>query len=95
MSASKIQAKIAKFCRMNGYYYNKIITASRSGVPDCFVIIDGVTYFFEIKYGRDKLSKLQEVTIDKLNVDKSIAYVVKSYEEFIDAVTAITGTKVK
>lgn len=59
-------------------------------MPDCLVIINGVTYFFEVKIGGDRLSKLQKVTIDEINKDRELAFVVKSYDEFIDAVKKIT-----
>ena len=55
---------------------------SKSGFPDVIVVKDSISFYFEIKTEKDKLSKLQEITINKLNKCKKIAYVISSLEEF-------------
>jgi len=80
--ATNIQTKISKYCRENYLVYNKTIGMSKSGFPDIIVVKNSVTYFFEVKTKNDKLSKLQEVTIEKMNLGCEVAFVVGSLEDF-------------
>jgi len=84
MNASKIQSNICAFCKKRHIPYNNLIKMSQSGWPDVMIVYNGTTYFFEVKYGRDKLSPIQEYRIKELNKDKKIAFVVKSYKEFLE-----------
>ena len=83
MSAGDVQSKLSAFCAEQGVYYNKIITSSKRGIPDVMIVVNGVTYWFEVKYGKDRLSAKQEEVIDKLNEHKEIAFVVKDFVDFI------------
>lgn len=89
MKAVDVQKKISQWAMKNGYQYNKLISMSKSGWPDCMVVIDGTTYFFEVKVGDDKQSPLQKHKIEMLNKDSKIAYVIKNYKEFLDIVSKL------
>lgn len=82
MKASDVQAKIAKYCAKNRIYCNKTIGMSKAGFPDVIVVKDSKPMFFEVKVGADKLSALQIHTINQLNKEKEIAFVVTCFEEF-------------
>jgi len=82
MKASDVQGKISKYCSKNRIYYNKTIGMSKSGFPDVIVVRDSESYFFEVKVGDDKLTALQIHTINQLNKEKEIAFVVTCFKEF-------------
>ena len=84
MNASYIQGRICKFCKKNKIPYNNLIKMSESGWPDVMIVVNSLTYYFEVKFGRDKLSELQKYRIQQLNRDRKIAFVVKSYEDFAE-----------
>lgn len=81
---SKIQSKIVEYLTKGGFYCNKSIRMSRDGFPDILAIKAGVTYYFEIKAPGGVISPLQEITIRKINEYREIAFVVYSFQEFIE-----------
>lgn len=83
MTAPQIQSAIAAWCEKRKIYQNKTISCSRNGIPDVFVVVRGITYWFEVKFGKDKLSPIQKLTIDKLNEHQRIAFEIKSFDEFL------------
>ena len=52
-----------------------------SGIPDIIVCDSGKFVAFEVKNERGKLSKLQEITIEKIQNAKGMAFKVTSLEE--------------
>ncbi|PCJ53002.1 MAG: nuclease [Planctomycetota bacterium] len=78
---SKIQSQIIKYLESIGFFVFKIQSASKRGIPDLFAKKNEQIYFFEVKTDIGKLSPLQKVSINKLNVGKEIAYMVRSVEE--------------
>ena len=52
-----------------------------SGIPDIIVCYKGKFMAFEVKNERGKLSKLQEITIEKIRNAKGMAFKVTSLEE--------------
>lgn len=91
MGAGKIQGKISEYCDRNDFPYNKLAVGSRSGWGDCLVVVCGVTYYFEVKYGKDKESPLQEMVRGRLNRHYRIAFVIRNIEEFYDIMSRIRG----
>lgn len=81
---SKIQSKIVKYLKTGNYENNKTIKMSKSGWPDLLAVKSGIVYLFEVKPPEENLEPLQRATIDKLNKDKEIAFVVRSLEQFIE-----------
>lgn len=86
MTASKIQAKIAKFCDREDIYYNKTITMSRAGFPDIIICIKNKLYAIEVKSEEDVLSSLQNETLRILG---DCGFVVKTFQDFVDLVEYI------
>jgi len=82
LKAGNISSAICRFCKEKAIPYNNLITMSVSGWPDTMIVKNGITYYFEIKYGKDRLSALQEYRIKQLNKDRKIAFIVKSFPEF-------------
>lgn len=52
-----------------------------SGIPDIIVCYKGKFVAFEVKTEKGKLSKLQEITIEKIRNAKGMAFKVTSLEE--------------
>ena len=52
-----------------------------SGIPDIIVCYSGKFVAFEVKTEKGKLSKLQEITIEKIRNAKGMAFKVTSLEE--------------
>ena len=82
MLAKDVQGKISKFCLKRKIPYNKTIAMSKAGWPDCMVVIAGITYYFEVKVGKDALSALQIHVIKHLNTHRKIAFVIANFNEF-------------
>lgn len=82
--ATQIQSKISAFCLKEGITYNKLINMSKSFFPDIFIVINSITYYFEVKAGNDKLSEGQIKIIDDLNSVNKIAFIIDSFKEFLE-----------
>jgi len=54
-----------------------------AGIPDIICCIDGRFVAFEVKTPSGKLTKLQEITIQRINDANGKAYKVTSVEEVI------------
>ena len=52
-----------------------------AGIPDIICCYKGKFVAFEVKTPSGKLSKLQEITIEKIRASKGLAYKVTSLEE--------------
>ena len=89
MSEQKLQTKILKWLDSEGHYVFKVVVANRSGIPD----IIGCTYwgrFFaiEVKYGKNKASKLQDWNISEIKSRGGIALVAWDLQTVQDALVA-------
>lgn len=87
--AGKIQLQIRAFCMKQGWYCNKIISASGNGLPDMAVVIDSDTYWIEVKAGKDTVSPIQQFVIDTINSHKTRAIKVNSFNDFIQQFTQL------
>jgi len=88
MSEAKEQAKVLKWLKANDFWVFKTVVCNRNGIPD----IVGCTYlgrFFaiEMKYGKNKASKLQEWNIQEIKKAGGIAFVAYSLHEVIAVMT--------
>jgi Holliday junction resolvase len=68
MTEQQIQKKIIDKLQDNGAYVIKIITASKSGVPDIVACYKGIFLGIEVKRlkTRDNVSKLQQYNLTKI-----------------------------
>lgn len=81
MLESKIQSKIIKFLKKDCGFPTTKLVASLDGWPDVITVINGITYYLEVKQPCENLKVLQKITIDKLNKDKQIAFKVESLDD--------------
>jgi len=82
MSEAKLQKKAQNELRAAGWYVVKVIAASLAGVPDLLCCSPyGDFVGFEIKYGKNKASKLQEYNLQQITKRKGGAYVISTIEE--------------
>jgi Holliday junction resolvase len=78
---SKVQKKILDYIGSVGYVV-KIISATKSGVPDTIACINGKFYAFEIKRSEDEeASPLQEYNIEQIEKAGGHAFVVWSVKQ--------------
>lgn len=81
MKETKIQKKIIDYINTVGYCV-KIVSATKSGVPDILACVNGLFYAFEVKRSEhEEASELQKWNIDKIRDAGGIAYVVYSVEQ--------------
>ena len=81
MSESKLQAKIIKLLEKHGFYVVKTIVSNKKGVPDILACSPkGRFVAIEVKYGRNKASKLQEYNIRLIQANQGLAAVVWDIE---------------
>lgn len=82
MSEQKLQAKILKWLHDQGYWTVKTVVSNKKGVPDILACSPtGQFVAIEVKFGRNKPSKLQEYHIAELNKRGAKAIVAWSLEE--------------
>lgn len=62
-----------------------------AGIPDIICCIQGRFVAFEVKTPTGKLTKLQEITIDKINRAQGCAYKVTSVKEVQEILREIGG----
>lgn len=78
MTEKQVQTKLLKFLSGLDYCYSfKVITANKSGVPDVVACICGHFIAFECKNSKGKLTKLQEVNLNKIKKSKGTPIIVR------------------
>ena len=76
MSESKLQAKILKWLKDNGFWVFKTITCNRSGIMDIVGCTPtGQFLGIEVKFGNNKASKLQSWNIMEVVRRDGIAFI--------------------
>ena len=85
----KIQKKITTYLESKGCYVVKVISASKSGVPDILGCYEGVFFGIEVKTPTTMgtVSKLQEYNLDKIQDcggHSLVAWNVEMVEDFIE-----------
>ena len=88
MSEQQIQRKIIKYLESQGCYVVKVVSATKSGVPDIIGCYEGVFFGIEVKTPktRNNVSKLHEYNLDKIREADGhslVAWEVEQVEEFI------------
>lgn len=58
-----------------------------AGIPDIIACIDGRFYAFEVKQPGGRITRLQEVTLEKLRAAGGVAVIVTSVDEVKRALT--------
>jgi len=81
MREQQIQAKIQKYLQGQGYYVVNVMKASRSGVPDLLVCIEGTFVGLEVKTDIGRPTELQKYNIAQINDAGGIAGVVRSVKD--------------
>jgi len=77
--AGKLQAYLRKQIEALGGEYRKVQWEGRVGCPDCYVWLpDGRYAWIEVKAGRDRLSKLQEVEMKRMRAAGLAVFIVKT-----------------
>ena len=80
MREQAIQTAITKYLDKRGAYWVKIVTASKSGVPDILACVEGRLVGLEVKTATGRPSELQLYNIEKIKKAGGIAGVVRSVE---------------
>ena len=88
MSEQKVQKKILDYLAKQGFYTVKTIVSNKKGVPDILACSkEGRFVAIEVKYGKNKPSKLQEYNIAEIKKRNGFAMVCWSLEELIEELT--------
>jgi len=88
MSEQQIQRKIIKYLESEGCYVVKVVSATKSGVPDILGCYEGLFFGIEVKTPKtcNNVSKLQEYNLDKIREADGhslVAWSVEQVEEFL------------
>lgn len=84
MSEQQLQAKILKYLYAIGAYTVKVVSATRSGVPDIICCYNGRFIVIEVKTGSNKPSALQLANIDSARKAGGLGLVAYSLEDVIN-----------
>lgn len=86
MSEKQIQTKILNYLKK--HYPGAVVWKIHEdpmfgvvGIPDIMFIVDGVTFFFEVKKPGEEPSRIQEVVLHKLQRNDIIADVVYGIQD--------------
>ena len=86
MSESKLQTKIIKWLKQNGYWAFKVMVANRNGIPDIVGCTPkGAFFAIEVKYGDNKASELQKYNLNEVRTRQGIAILAYDLQTVIDA----------
>ncbi len=81
MSEQKVQTKILKWLKDNKHYHFKTIVCNRSGIPDIIGCTTWGQFFaIEVKFGKNKASKLQDYNIDEIRKRGGLAFIAYDVE---------------
>jgi hypothetical protein len=86
------QGAIIKRIEAMGGWVAKVITASRSGVPDLLVCLDGKFYGIEVKSETGTVEPLQQYNLDKITKAGGVAIVARSVADVMEAIKKPTKT---
>ena len=83
MNEQKIQRKIIKYLESEGAYVVKVISASKSGVPDILTCYKGRFVGIEVKKPETKnnVSRLQEYNLKKIEEAKGLSLIAWSVKQ--------------
>jgi len=80
-----IQGAIIKHIESRGGWVAKVITASRSGVPDLLCVVDGVMLAVEVKAPGGVVAPIQQYNLDKITKAGGVAIVARSVADVMAA----------
>ena len=87
MSEKQLENRMKKYLSNKNIYHFKVHGNGfmRSGIPDLICCINGRFVAIEIKRpdGKGKVSKLQEIEMDRIKKSDGIAVVMDNYNEFV------------
>lgn len=82
MREQDIQTKILGYLKKRGIYAIKVIMASASGVPDIIGMLPGGRFFaIEVKAPNGKLSALQVLNLERIQLNGGIAIIARSVDD--------------
>ncbi len=84
----QVQKKITTYLEEVGCYIVKVVSATKSGVPDILGCYEGIFFGIEVKTHktRGRVSKLQEYNLNKITASGGrslVAWEVEQVEDFI------------
>ena len=93
MSEKQLENRMKKYLSNKNIYHFKVHGNGfmRSGIPDLICCVNGHFVAIEIKRpdGKGKVSKLQEIEIDRIKRSNGIAVVMNNYDEFVKFISEI------
>lgn len=84
MSASKLQSEIIEYIEKNDGYVINLISSSKRGKHDLIACIRGVFVSIEVKFEKDKPSKLQILNAKRINKAGGVVIWAYTFEKFIE-----------
>tara|TARA_R110000803_G_scaffold56492_2_gene113830 strand:+ start:1498 stop:1800 length:303 start_codon:yes stop_codon:yes gene_type:complete len=94
-SEKSLQNYLFAQCKKHKIFIRKMEAAGRRGFPDCLLIYKGDVLFAELKSptGRGRLSRLQQIEINRLQAHCAKVWVLDSREGVDDVIKKITNGK--
>lgn len=90
ITEAKLQHRCINHLKKLDYYYVKVIAATHAGVPDLFFLTrKGQAVFMEFKRKTGRVSPLQAANLKKIQANQGLAFVIHSFEEFLEAMLSI------
>lgn len=81
MSEQKVQTKILNWLKDEGHYVFKTVVCNRNGIPDIIGCTHWGQFFaIEVKFGKNKASKLQDWNIAEIKKRGGLAFVAYDLE---------------
>ena len=84
MSASKLQSEIIEYIEKNDGYIENTITSSKRGKHDLKACICGIFVSIEVKFEKDKPSKLQLLNAERIKKAGGVVIWAYTFEKFLE-----------
>lgn len=91
MKEKDLQLRIIQYLKSLGAFVCKVSVASRNGVPDLLVCLQGKFVGIEVKAGRAKVSAMQELNLRRIRRAGGWALVARSLDDVKILVQQIWG----
>jgi len=76
-----IQKEVIKWLKANDIFYFKISERFSSGIPDLYILHNGISVWIELKTEKGVLSKLQALNLMEIQKHKGNALVCRSLDQ--------------
>ena len=89
MNEKQLQNKIVRYLKEKKFFYFKFSDRYQYGIPDLYVLINGFSYWFELKSANGILSEIQKKKIESMQKNGGNISVIRDFDKFKEKIENI------